>query len=147
MATGSSILVNGERDATEIDMRIGSAIFEAKLTEQNFTSQSKSHVERYARFSEVFEVSALPQTSGKYHGYQLIRNVLAANEHSWAFYVISDGRRPDLLHEWWTVNSAIRNATLRTRCGFLLWQEVARACPAPLAAFRAQKYGLGDGAS
>src|SRR5947209_2305381 len=36
---GEVALVHGERDATEIDMRIGSAIFEAKLTERDFTSR------------------------------------------------------------------------------------------------------------
>ncbi len=144
---GEVALVDGGRDATEIDMRIGSAIFEAKLTERDFTSRPKSRVERYARLSEVFEVGALPQTPDEYHGYQLIRNVLAANQHSWAFYVICDARRPDLLREWWVVHSAIRDAKLRTRCGFLLWQEVAGACPAPLAGFLAQKYGLGNDAN
>jgi hypothetical protein len=144
---GDVALVAGEGDATEVDMRIGPAIVEAKLTEHDFTSRPKSHVERYAGFSDVFEVGALPQSSDKYNGYQLIRNVLAANQHSWAFYVICDARRPDLLREWWAVNSAIRDVKLRTRCGFLLWQEVARACPAPLAGFLAKKYGLGDVAS
>ena len=144
---GEVALVDGERDTTEIDMRIGSAIFEAKLTERDFTSRPKSHVERYGRLSEVFQVGTLPQTSDEYRGYQLIRNVLAANQHGWVFYVICDGRRPDLLREWWAVNSAIRDAQLRARCGFLLWQEVARMCPSPLAAFLAQKYGLGDGLS
>jgi hypothetical protein len=144
---GEVALAGGEPDATEIVMQVGSTIFEAKLTERDFTSRPKPHVERYARFQEVFEIGALPQSADEYHGYQLVRNVLAADQHGWTFYLICDARRPDLLHEWWAVHSAIRGLELRERCCFLLWQEVVCACPAPLASFLGQKYGLGDGAS
>jgi hypothetical protein len=136
-------MVDGGPDSSEIDMQIDSTIFEAKLTEYDFTSGPKSHVKRYSRFTEVFEIAALPQTSDEFHGYQLIRNVLAADQHGWAFYLICDARRPDLLHEWWSVHSAIRVSNLRERCGFLLWQEMVCGCPEPLAAFLKQKYGLG----
>jgi hypothetical protein len=137
---GEVALVGGRRDSSEIDMQIGLTIFEAKLTERDFTSRPKARVDRYARFTEVFEIAALPQTPDKYHAYQLVRNVLAADQRGWAFYLICDARRPDLLHEWWAVHSAIRDPELRIRCGFMLWQEVVRACPAPLAAFLEQKY-------
>jgi hypothetical protein len=140
---GEVALVGALSDGTEIDMQIGAAIFEAKLTERDFTTRPKSTVEKYARFSEVFDTGALPQSSHEYHGYQLIRNILAAEQHNWAFYLICDSRRPDLLHDWWAVHSAIRDVTLRTRVGFLLWQEIARVCPLPLKAFLAEKYGIG----
>jgi hypothetical protein len=141
---GEVALVGGGRDATEIDMQIGTAIFESKLTEHDFTTQSKAHVEKYARFNEVFHISALPQSEDKYHSYQLIRNVLAADQHIWNFYVVCDARRPDLLHEWWKVHSAIKTAELRSRCGFLLWQEIACVCPPELSLFLREKYGLGE---
>lgn len=142
---GEVALVSGELDTTELDMRIGSAIFEAKLTERDFTNAQKSHVERYARFVTVFAVDALPQTSQKYRGYQLIRNVLTAEQHGWTFHVLCDARRPDLLHEWWAVHAAIRDSALRSRCGFLLWQEIAEVCPLPLREFLDDKYGLVNG--
>ena len=35
-------------DATELDMRAGSVIFESKLTEADFTSRPHAHVKRYS---------------------------------------------------------------------------------------------------
>jgi len=139
---GDVPLANGNSDATEIDMRAGRVIFESKLTEADFTTRSRSHVERYRDLSTEFDVSALPQTAQDYRGYQLIRNVLAAAEHKYHFVLMCDARRPDLLHEWWEVHSAIRSTELRARSRFMLWQEVAEACPAPLREFLRTKYGL-----
>ena len=127
---------------TELDMRAGKVIFESKLTETDFTERPRAHVERYRGLSEVFDVSVLPQTEVAFQGYQLIRNVLAAAAHGYHFVLLCDGRRPDLLHEWWQVHAAIRTAQLRARCRFLLWQEVADACPAPLQEFLHVKYGF-----
>ena len=81
--------------------------------------------------------------ASSYAGYQLIRNVLAVARNPGArFVVLLDGRRPDLLREWWGVYGAIRDADLRARCGFVLWQELAAVAPAPLREFLATKYGL-----
>ena len=129
-------------DATELDMRAGSVIFESKLTEADFTSRPHAHVKRYRGLSGTFDVTVLPQTALCYRGYQLIRNVLAAAAHGYHFVLLCDGRRPDLLHEWWRVHTAIRTADLRERCRFLLWQEVANACPTLLQEFLRAKYGL-----
>ena len=71
-------LHDGSSDTTELDMRAGRVIFESKLTEADFTERPRAHVERYRDLSEVFDVTALPQTAATYQGYQLIRNVLAA---------------------------------------------------------------------
>jgi hypothetical protein len=141
---GKVALMDGSQDATEIDMKIGPTIFEAKLTETDFTARPKSHVVRYKRFRDVFNPDMLRQTTDEYCGYQLIRNVLAAEQYGWRFYVICDARRPDLLREWWVVHAAIREEFLRCRCGFLLWQEIALACPSTLTRFLRFKYGLGD---
>ena len=139
---GDVPLQGGRSDTTEVDMRAGRVIFESKLTETDFTERPRGHVERYRGLSEVFDVSVLPQTALAYQGYQLIRNVLAAAAHGYHFVLLCDGRRPDLLHEWWQVHGAIRTAQLRARCRFLLWQEVADACPSQLQAFLHAKYGL-----
>ncbi len=107
--------IKGGRDATEIDMQIGSAIFEAKLTEHDFTSRPKSHVERYAGFMEIFEVDALPQSSERYHGDQLIphfrfervsrpghnRSTPARNAGSWGCLAGAEG-----IIQWVTRNLA-----------------------------------------
>jgi hypothetical protein len=139
--SGNVSLADGV-DATEVDMRIGDTIFEAKLTERNFTARTKAHLGSYSRFAEVFEASSLPQTATEYQGYQLIRNVLAAQQHSWSFYLICDTRRPDLVHEWWKVYGAVRDDALRRRCGLVFWQEIAAAAPTELKTFLRDKYAL-----
>ena len=140
--TGEVPLRNGKFDATELDMRAGTVIFESKLTEADFTECRRAHVERYRDLNTVFAVTLLPQTEDACQGYQLIRNVLAAATHGYHFVLLCDGRRPDLLHYWWQVHGAIRAADLRARSHFLLWQEVAAACPIPLQNFLRAKYGL-----
>ena len=133
---------NGKPDMTELDMRVGNIVCEAKLTESNFTSKRATVVEAYRDLDDVFDASLLPRVKGEYQSYQLIRNVLAAAAHAYHFVVLCDGRRPDLLHQWWTVHAAIRDPDLRVRSHFLLWQEVAKACPAPLREHLREKYGL-----
>ena len=139
---GNAPLRDGNPDTTELDMRVGNTICEAKLTESDYTSKRAAVVEAYRDFRDVFDASLLPRVKGKYSSYQLIRNVLAAAANEDDFVLLCDGRRPDLLHHWWTVHAAIRHADLRARCHFLLWQEVAEACPAPLREYLREKYGL-----
>ena len=55
-------LENDRCDRTEVDMRVGDLLVEAKLTESDF-----QHAEKFK-----------PQTTNRYSSYQLIRNVLAA---------------------------------------------------------------------
>lgn len=112
---GNVPLQDGSSDTTELDMRAGGVIFESKLTETDFTERPRAHVERYRGLSEVFDVSVLPQTAVAFQGYQLIRNILAAATHGYHFVLLCDGRRPDLLHEWWQVHAAIRTAPLTAR--------------------------------
>lgn len=133
---------NGESDKTELDMRVGNTICEAKLTESGFTTKCATRVKAYRGFHGVFDAGQLPQDAGKYQSYQLIRNVLAAAAHGYEFVLLCDARRPDLLRYWWAVHTAIRDAALRARCHFLLWQEVAQACPTQLREYLGEKYGL-----
>ncbi len=136
-------LLNGRTDATEIDMRLGSTQVEAKLTEDSFTSATRESLDRYARFTEVFDVSRIPRKGEAFLSYQLIRNVLSvASKPGAHFVVILDARRPDLMREWWTIHTAIRECELRERCGFVTWQELAAAAPKRLRRFLEQKYGL-----
>ena len=135
-------LKTGRGDSTEVDMRVGSLLVEAKLTENDFTSRPSPHVERYAAFERVFDVKRLPVDGQSYAGYQLIRNVLAAYQHKANLCVFLDQRRPDLLQEWWAVHAAIRSGELRERCGFRTWQQVRAESPPRLACFLEKKYGL-----
>ncbi len=135
--------LNGKPDKkTELDMRVGDIVCEAKLTELNFKSKCAKVVEAYRDLDDMFDPSLLQPIDGKYENYQLIRNVLAAAAHAYHLVLICDGRRPDLLHQWWTIHAAIRCPDLRARTHFLLWQEVAEACPAPLREYLREKYGL-----
>lgn len=146
---GAVPLKGGRGDSTEIDMQIGRTNVEAKLTETSFTTKRADVVSKYEGLDDVFDHDALPRVASvtneepDYVSYQLLRNVLAIARHpDMKFRVLLDGRRPDLLREWWTIYGAIRDRSVRGRCGFILWQEFAQASPAPLRDFLAIKYGL-----
>ncbi len=55
-------LRNGRVDRTEVDMRWGSLLVEAKLTESDFQSREARIVEAYRNFDEVFDRDILPRT-------------------------------------------------------------------------------------
>lgn len=135
-------LASGRFDRTEIDMRFGPLLAEAKLTEADFQSKQKSVVHAYRDFEEVFHARNLPQTKTRYLGYQLIRNVLAAHASESSFCVFIDARRPDLLESWFSVMRAVRPHHLRLRCKVLTWQELSEALPEDLREFLALKYGV-----
>ena len=54
-------LANGRFDRTEVDMRLGDLLVEAKLTETDFQSRSAAAVEAYRDFDQVFDRGLLPQ--------------------------------------------------------------------------------------
>jgi hypothetical protein len=54
-------LANGRFDRTEVDMRLGSLLVEAKLTEVGFQSRAAAIVETYRDFDEVFDRERLPR--------------------------------------------------------------------------------------
>ncbi len=54
-------LAKGRFDRTEVDMRFGSLLVEAKLTEADFQSRSAAIVEAYRDFDEVFDRDRLPR--------------------------------------------------------------------------------------
>jgi restriction endonuclease-like protein len=135
-------LAGGKFDRTEVDMKLGALLVEAKLTESDFQVCAKAAMESYRDFREVFSVRDLPQDRTNYYGYQLIRNVLAAHASAASFCVLLDQRRPDLLEGWYQVMRCVRPLELRTRCKVLTWQELARAVPPALQRFLGAKYGL-----
>ena len=54
-------LANGRFDRTEVDMRLGSLLVEAKLTENDFQTREAAVVETYRDFDEVFDRELLPR--------------------------------------------------------------------------------------
>ena len=135
-------LKNGRADRTEVDLRLGDLLLEAKLTESNFQSKDVAVVQDYRDFQKAFDSRLLPKASGKFLSYQLIRNVLAAYANGCSFCVLLDARRPDLLESWYGVMRAVRRADLRLRCKVLTWQELSEALPMGLREFLDIKYGI-----
>lgn len=135
-------LLNGKTDQTEVDMKLGQLLVEAKLTETDFQRKKRSAVESYRDLRSVFDVKALPRSGECFLSYQLIRNVLAAHASRVSFCVMTDARRPDLLEAWHAVMSSVRHADLRTRCQVLTWQELSVALPVRLQKFLEAKYGI-----
>jgi hypothetical protein len=193
-------------DRTEVDLRIGSLLIEAKLTEGDFQTCQMQMVEQYRDLDAIFDLALLPKVelppkrrkepaefpenysqeyeslvidpeldprglppeiatrrlaclreldapnpvairigeAGEfgYAGYQLIRNVLAAQAEQCSFCVIHDERRPDLREQWFAVLAAVKSAELRTRLKVLTWQELASFLPEALQAFLDCKYGI-----
>jgi hypothetical protein len=56
-------LANGRFDRTEVDLRLGSLLVEAKLTESDFQRRSVAIVEAYRDFDAVFERDLLPRAA------------------------------------------------------------------------------------
>jgi hypothetical protein len=135
-------LRNGKVDRTEIDMKLGSLLVEAKLTETDFQTASARMIERYRDIEEVFDVGELPRSGDVVHCYQLIRGVLAAHATHGSFCVFCDARRPDLIESWYSVMRAVRSCVLRCRLQLLTWQEVAAPLAKPLQRFLTTKYGI-----
>mgnify|MGYP001193224847 CR=1 FL=1 len=129
-------------ERTEIDMKLGNVLFEAKLTEGDFQIQCAELVEQYRDLRDVFEYRQLPRAKRKYVSYQLIRNVLAADTLGLDFCTLLDARRPDLIEEWFLIVRCIRSTALRARCKVLTWQELALGLPGALQNFLDVKYGI-----
>jgi hypothetical protein len=132
----------GRFDQTEVDLRLGDLLIEAKLTESDFQRAPKAAVRAYRDFSEVFDEADLPQTERDFLSYQLIRNVLAAHASDCEFCVLTDARRPELIEDWYTVMKCVRLVDLRVRCKVLTWQELAKALSQRLQKFLCEKYGI-----
>jgi hypothetical protein len=135
-------LTSGYVERTEIDMKLGPVLFEAKLTESDFQTQKAAIVEGYRDLKEVFDCRKLARRGQEYVSYQLLRNVLAAYALNLSFCVLLDARRPDLLEQWYAVMSCVRPMDLKTRCKVLTWQELSAALPSRLQRFLEMKYGI-----
>jgi hypothetical protein len=129
-------------DRTEIDMKLGNLLVEAKLTENDFQTAPVRLLERYLHLEEVLDCTMWTRNSDRVCGYQLIRGVLAANSTGGSFCVLCDARRSDLIENWYAVMRTVRRCDLRCRLQLLTWQELARVLPVSLQRFLAMKYGI-----
>lgn len=108
---------NGKFDCTEVDLRIGDLMIEAKLTETDFQLARWKLVERYRDFKDVFDPELLPRAGDKLRSYQLLRGILAAFvDISSRYCLICDERRTDLIEMWADMLGAIRLSGPRYRC-------------------------------
>ena len=130
------------KDRTEIDMRLGNLLVEAKLTEADFQFAPYRLLERYPHFDALFDREALTLTLRGVAGYQLIRGILAAHAEDARFCVMLDARRPDLIEAWYAVIRAVRTYEMQSRLRLLTWQEIAATVPATLTKFLDAKYGI-----
>jgi hypothetical protein len=135
------------KDRTEVDLQLGNLFVEAKLTESNFQTASPRLIERYRDLAAIFEVERLPRRPAPtgadvIHGYQLIRNVLAAFAAEASFCVLCDARRQDLIEIWYSVLSAVHYPSFAWRLKLLTWQELANTLPEDLQDFLETKYGI-----
>jgi Restriction Endonuclease associating with ARP len=135
-------LRDGFVERTEIDMKLGPVLFEAKLTESDFQTQKAAIIEGYRDLKEVFDCRKLSRRGQEYVSYQLLRNVIAAYALNLSFCVLLDARRPDLREQWYRVMSCVRPMDLKTRCKVLTWQELSAALPLRLQRFLELKYGI-----
>lgn len=135
-------LKNGRSDRTEVDLRLGDLLVEAKLTETDFQRAPKTRLDGYRDFENVFERERLPQSEAHFESYQILRNVMAAYAGGRSFCVLLDARRPDLIDRYGAVLSCVRPLELRTRCRVVTWQEMACGLPGRLREFLRVKYGV-----
>ncbi len=135
-------LKNGARDRSEMDLKLGDLLLEAKLTEGDFQTARCDLVHRYRDLDSVFEVDRLPMRYGKYRSCQLIRGALAAYAHGASFAVVCDQRRQDLVEACFEVLSAVASTELRCRMSVVTWQELAQTLPRKVKVFLAEKYGI-----
>jgi hypothetical protein len=135
-------LKKSSADRTEVDMKLGDMLFEAKLTESDFQPVDAVVLRAYRDFDDVFETAELRKEGGKLASYQLIRNVLAAYASDCGFCLLVDARRPDLIESWFAVLRCVRPVELRVRCKLLTWQELSALLPEPLREFLDVKYGI-----
>jgi hypothetical protein len=137
-------LKSGRLDRTEMDMKLGDLLVEAKLTEGDFQRAPMRLVARYRDLERVFDVGRLPVRDGVVQSYQLVRCVLAADACGGSFVVFCDRRRADLMERWFGVMQAVMDSSLRTRLGLVTWQEIAALLPGQMRRFLEEKYGISE---
>ena len=136
-------LITHHVERTEVDLRIGDLLIEAKLTESDFQTVRRPRMERYLNVRDLFAMQELPCSGDLLLHYQLLRGALAAHAEAGRRYcLLCDARRPDLIDAWYAVMRAVRDVELRSRLTVVTWQEIAGGLPSPLQTWLSEKYGI-----
>ena len=130
---------NEKRYKTEIDLKIGNSIFEAKLTEQDFKSKKIHIVLRYADVEKIIDLKSLT-TNDIVSNYQLIRNLVTAKKYGLKFNLIIDESRMDLVNEFNKVKSAVIDKSLFENMKVITWQEIADTVEEDLKKYITERY-------
>ena len=130
---------NETNHKTEIDMKIENSIFEAKLTEKDFTQKELKVVLTYSNVENIIDLEILTNNNIVYN-YQLIRNLLTAEKYDYKFNLLIDETRTDLIREFYKVKSAIKVKSLLNNFNFLTWQEIANSVGLDLKNYITEKY-------
>lgn len=130
---------NETNHKTEIDMKIGNNIFEAKLTEEDFTLKDLKIVLTYSNVEKIIDLKDLTKNDNVFN-YQLIRNILTAEKYDYKFNLLIDETRTDLIREFYKVKSAIKVKSLLDNFNFFTWQEIANAVGLELKEYVTEKY-------
>lgn len=130
---------NETKRKTEIDMKIGNSIFEAKLTESDFTQRELEIVLAYPKVKEIIEINSLTENN-VVSNYQLIRNLLTAEKYDFKFNLIIDETRTDLIREFYKVKRAIKEISLAESFNFFTWQEITNCVGLDLKNYMTEKY-------
>ncbi len=130
---------NETNHKTEIDMKIGNSIFEAKLTEKDFTSKELQIVLGYSNVEKLIDLQSLTHDN-VVSNYQLIRNLLTAKQYDYRFNLLIDESRIDLIREFYKVKNAITDQQLGEKFNFITWQEISNCVGADLKQFITEKY-------
>ncbi len=127
---------------TEVDMKLGDNIYEAKLTESDFTEKKIDGLtERYPGIDDIFYLEDL-MNGNKVRHYQLLRNIYAAYKKDKSFRLICDARRPELISALYETTCAIKDYDSRKKIGFITWQHIASYTGKDLKEFLKLKYGI-----
>lgn len=130
---------NETNTKTEIDMKIGNSIFEAKLTEKDFTQKVLKTVLTYSNIENIIDLQDLTNND-IVANYQLIRNLLTAEKYNYKFNLLIDESRTDLIREFYKVKSAIKIKSLLKDFNFLTWQEITNSVGLDLKNYITEKY-------
>lgn len=125
---------------SEIDLKIGDSIFEAKLTEKNFGEKEIEIIQKYDGFELVFDETILKKTDNKYINYQLIRNILVAQKYNYKFILLVDETRNDLIEYFETTKEAVKNSKLKERIYYKTWQCIIKECEDKLSNYISKRY-------
>lgn len=136
---GWNPVFKNETRKTEIDMKIGDSIFEAKLTESNFTKKSQHIALNYPNVEQIIDLTPLYKGEDILY-YQLIRNLLTAYKYKCDFNLIVDESRSDLIRAFKKVKEAIKIEELKNHFNFLTWQEITGTLENDLKQYITKKY-------